>query len=60
MMYVFASNVVSRKAKPGSFGQAVPGYELKVIDEEDKEAKPGTIGQFVACRTNWHDLLARS
>jgi 2-aminobenzoate-CoA ligase len=48
MMYVFASNVVSRKAKPGSFGQAVPGYELKVIDEEDKEAKPGTIGHFVA------------
>jgi len=49
MMYVFASNVVSRKAKPGSFGQAVPGYELKVIDEEDKEAKTRTIGQFVAC-----------
>jgi len=49
MMYVFASNVVSRKAKPGSFGQAVPGYELKVIDEEDKDAKAGTIGQFVAC-----------
>ncbi len=48
MMYVFASNVVSRKAKPGSFGQAVPGYELKVIDEEDKEAKTGTIGHFVA------------
>ncbi|HYA63781.1 MAG TPA: acyl-CoA synthetase [Candidatus Sulfotelmatobacter sp.] len=49
MMYVFASNVVSRKAKPGSFGQAVPGYELKVIDEENKEAKTGTIGHFVAC-----------
>ena len=49
MMYVFASNVVSRKAKPGSFGQAVPGYELKVIDEEGKEAKTGTIGHFVAC-----------
>ena len=48
MMYVFASNVVSRKAKPGSFGQAVPGYELKVIDEENKEAKPGAIGHFVA------------
>jgi len=49
MMYVFASNVVSRKPKPGSFGQAVPGYELKVIDEEDKEVKAGTIGHFVAC-----------
>ncbi|OLE57613.1 MAG: hypothetical protein AUG13_03090 [Chloroflexi bacterium 13_1_20CM_2_59_7] len=49
MMYVFASNVVSRKAKAGSFGQAVPGYELKVFDEEGKEAKAGNIGHFVAC-----------
>jgi 2-aminobenzoate-CoA ligase len=49
MMYVFASNVVSRKAKPGSFGQAVPGYELKVIDEDGKEANAGNIGHFVAC-----------
>ena len=49
MMYVFASNVVSRKAKAGSFGQAVPGYELKVIDEEGKEAKTGNIGHFVVC-----------
>ncbi len=48
MMYVFASNVVSRKAKAGSFGQAVPGYELKVIDEEGKDAKAGNIGHFVA------------
>jgi 2-aminobenzoate-CoA ligase len=48
MMYVFASNVVSRKAKAGSFGQAVPGYELKVIDEDGKEAKAGNIGHFVA------------
>jgi len=49
MMYVFASNVVSRKAKAGSFGQAVPGYELKVINEENEEAITGTIGHFVAC-----------
>ena len=48
MMYVFASNVVSRKARPGSFGQAVPGYELKVIDEDGKEAIAGNIGHFVA------------
>ena len=49
MMYVFASNVVSRKVKAGSFGQAVPGYELKVIDEEGKQAATGKIGRFVAC-----------
>jgi len=49
MMYVFASNVVSRKVKAGSFGQAVPGYELKVIDEEGKQAATGKIGRFVVC-----------
>ncbi len=48
MMYVFASNVVSRKAKAGSFGQAVPGYELKVVDEDGNDVKAGTIGHFVA------------
>lgn len=48
MMYVFASNVVSRRAKAGSFGQAVPGYELKVIDEEGQESTPGKVGHFVA------------
>ncbi len=48
MMYVFASNVVSRKAKAGSFGQAVPGYELRVVDEEGKPVAAGNIGHFMA------------
>jgi len=47
MMYVFASNVVSRRAKPGSFGTVVPGYEVKVVDEEGKEAGPKAIGHFI-------------
>jgi 2-aminobenzoate-CoA ligase len=48
MMYVFASNVVSRKAKAGSFGQAVPGYELRVVDEEGNPVAAGNIGHFMA------------
>jgi len=48
MMYVFASNVVSRKAKAGSFGQAVPGYELKVVDENGNPVAAGNIGHFMA------------
>jgi 2-aminobenzoate-CoA ligase len=40
--------VVSLKAKAGSFGQAVPGYELKVIGEDGQETKPGNAGHFVA------------
>lgn len=46
MMYVFVSNVVSEKAKPGSFGQAVPGYECRVVNEDDQPVPPGTIGRF--------------
>ena len=48
MMYVFVSNVVSRRAKPGAFGQVVPGYEVRVVDEEGRDAPPGQIGRFLA------------
>jgi 2-aminobenzoate-CoA ligase len=48
MMYVFVSNVVTRRVKPGSFGTPVPGYEAKVIDEEGRTPAPGQIGRFVA------------
>jgi 2-aminobenzoate-CoA ligase len=47
MMYVFASNVVSRRAKPGAFGTAVPGYEVKVVNAEGKEVAPKEIGHFI-------------
>lgn len=47
MMYVFASNAVKEEAKPGSFGQAVPGYELRVVDENGTDVPPGTIGLFI-------------
>ena len=47
MMYVFVSNVVKRRAKPGSFGTVVPGYEVKVVDEGGKDAPPGEIGHFL-------------
>jgi 2-aminobenzoate-CoA ligase len=47
MMYVFASNAVKQEAMPGSFGQAVPGYELRVVDEDGNDVPPGTIGLFI-------------
>jgi 2-aminobenzoate-CoA ligase len=47
MMYVFASNAVTEEAKPGSFGQAVPGYELRVVDENGNDVPPGKIGVFL-------------
>ena len=48
MMYVFVSSAVTRKVKPGAIGPAVPGYELRVLTEEGKEAKPGEAGLLIA------------
>ena len=47
MMYVFVSNVVKMRAKPGPFGTPVPGFEVKVVTEENKDAQPGEIGHFL-------------
>ncbi|HJY86323.1 MAG TPA: acyl-CoA synthetase, partial [Candidatus Acidoferrales bacterium] len=47
MMYVFVSNVVSMRARPGSFGTVVPGFEVKVVNEEGKDAAPKAIGHFL-------------
>jgi len=48
MMYVFISSAATRKVKPGSIGPAIPGYELRVVDEEGKDCKPGESGQLLA------------
>ncbi len=48
MMFVFISAAATKKVKPGSIGPAVPGYELRVVNEEGKDCKPGETGQLVA------------
>jgi len=48
MFYVFVSNVANMKAKPGSFGQVINGYEAKVVDDEGNEVPSGTMGRFIA------------
>ncbi len=48
MMYVFVSSAVARKVKPGAIGTAVPGYEIQVITEDDRPAKPGEMGKLYA------------
>lgn len=48
MFFVFVSNAVTMKAKPGSVGVPVPGYEVKVIDDEGKECQRGEIGRLLA------------
>jgi 2-aminobenzoate-CoA ligase len=48
MMYVFVSSVATRKVKPGAIGTAIPGYEIQVITEEGKVARPGELGRLYA------------
>jgi benzoate-CoA ligase len=33
--------------RPGSSGQIIPGYEARVVDENDEPAKPGEIGNLL-------------
>ena len=59
MMFVFISSAATKKVKPGSIGPAIPGYEVRVINEEGKDCKPGETGQLVARgptgTTYWRD-----
>jgi 2-aminobenzoate-CoA ligase len=48
MMYVFVSSAVTRRVKPGAIGPAVPGYEVRVVTEEGKDAKAGEVGLLIA------------
>jgi 2-aminobenzoate-CoA ligase len=48
MMYVFVSSAVTRRVKPGAIGPAVPGYEVKVVTEDGKDAKAGEVGLLIA------------
>lgn len=48
MMYVFISSAYTRNVKPGAIGTAIPGYELKVVDEEGRDCPPGEVGMLLA------------
>jgi benzoate-CoA ligase len=43
MLHIFLSNRPG-EVRPGSTGKAVPGYELKLVDEEGREVPRGEIG----------------
>jgi 2-aminobenzoate-CoA ligase len=38
---------VTRRVKPGAIGPAVPGYELRVVDEEGRDCGPGEPGRLL-------------
>ena len=45
MLHVFVSSV-SGKCKPGSCGFPVPGYEVKIVDENGESVSDGEIGNL--------------
>ncbi len=46
MGHIFISNKPG-EIKPGSTGKPVPGYEMKLLDDEGKEVKQGDIGALM-------------
>jgi benzoate-CoA ligase family protein len=45
MWHIFLSNRPGR-IRPGTLGEVVPGFEIKVADEEGRELPDGTIGHL--------------
>jgi 4-hydroxybenzoate-CoA ligase len=46
MLHIFLSNR-SGDLRPGSTGRAVPGYELKLVDDDGQEVAQGEIGTLM-------------
>lgn len=44
-LHIFLSNLISN-CKPGSSGRPVPGYEVKIVDENGLKCPDGTIGNL--------------
>jgi 4-hydroxybenzoate-CoA ligase len=47
MLHIYISNRPD-DIKPGSSGKPVPGYELKIVDDEGQEVPKGEIGTLLA------------
>ncbi len=46
MLHIFLSNRPGAIAY-GTTGSAVPGYELRIVDEQDRDLPPGEIGELL-------------
>jgi benzoate-CoA ligase len=45
MLHIYCSNRPG-DVRPGTSGKPVPGYELKLLDENDNEVAPGEVGNL--------------
>jgi benzoate-CoA ligase len=48
MLHIFLSNRPG-KVRYGTTGQAVPGYELRIVGDDGRECGPGEIGELQIC-----------
>ena len=46
MLHIFCSNT-ARECRPGSSGKAVPGYELKIVDDDGMPVSSGATGHLL-------------
>jgi len=58
VLHIYLSARAGR-VRPGSTGQAVPGYELRIVDGEGAPVPPGTIGDLLVAGPStalsyWH------
>jgi benzoate-CoA ligase len=66
ILHIFLSNRLGQ-ARPGSSGTPVPGYDLKIVDDEGRPVAPGEIGNLMVrgdstCAFYWnrHDITRRT
>ncbi|MDR3468410.1 MAG: benzoate-CoA ligase family protein [Xanthobacteraceae bacterium] len=45
MLHIFISTTED-EIRPGATGKPVPGYEAKIVDDEGRDAPPGTLGRL--------------
>jgi benzoate-CoA ligase family protein len=46
MLHIFISNHPGQ-VRPGSSGQLVPGYQARIVDEDDREVPSGQVGDLL-------------
>lgn len=46
LLHIFIS-AAGDDIRPGTIGRAVPGFEVRIVDEDMREVRPGEIGQMI-------------
>jgi len=47
LLHLVVSNAVAMKVKPGSIGTPIPGFEIKVVNDQGRESRPGEMGRML-------------